>query len=90
MAYSDIALLAVDNDFINRIAACASSEGEKELPPDQWANAHRWELAGTPGFGDKYSSAIAGGIARPGNDPAVISDADILSAVQPLLTPPAA
>jgi hypothetical protein len=83
MAYSDIALLAADNDFANRSAACASTQGIS--PPMEWANNHRWEMAGTPSFGDKYASAIANGIERPGNDPSVISDPDILSAVQSLV-----
>jgi hypothetical protein len=39
-------------------------------------------MAAVPGFGEKYSYAIATGVVRPGNDPAVISDGDILSAVQ--------
>ena len=83
MAYSDIALLSSDNDFILRTAACASTEGE--LDPTQWAHDHQWQMAAAPGFGDAYATAILNGIARPGNDPSVISDAQILSAVQPLM-----
>lgn len=80
MAYSDIALLSADNDFILRTRACAATEGEPD--PVQWSMDHQWAMAATPGFGDKYASALAGDVERPGNDPAVISDADILSAVQ--------
>jgi len=82
MAYSDIAMLAADNDFIYRTSACVSTQGEAD--PRQWALDHTWQMAGMPGFGDKYASAIANGIERPGYDPAVISDPDILSAVQSL------
>lgn len=86
MAYSDIALLTTDNDFIFRIRACSSTEGE--LDPIQWTQDHIWQMASMPGFGDKYSYAILNGVARPGNDQSVISDNDILSAVQSLRTEP--
>jgi hypothetical protein len=80
MAYSDIALLSADNDFILRTRACAATEGIDD--PVQWSTDHQWQMAATPSFGDKYASALASGVQRPGNDPAVISDPDILSAVQ--------
>jgi len=82
MAYSDIAMLSADNDFIARTTACVSTQGETD--PQAWTMEHQWAMAGMPGFGDKYASAIANGIERPGYDPAVISDPDILSAVQSL------
>jgi hypothetical protein len=86
MAYSDIALLADDRDFRGRIAAAASSEDD-HLPmhPLTFADTYQWQIAGAPGFGDAYASAVAGDVERPGNDPAVISDAQILAVVQPLL-----
>lgn len=80
MAYSDIAALSADNDFILRIAACAATEGIDD--PYQWAMDHRWQMAAIPGFGEAYTYAIATGIMRPGNDPGVITDGMILSAVQ--------
>lgn len=86
MAYSDIAMLAADNDFILRTTACASTE--QIVDPRQWAIDHQWEMAGIPGFGDAYASAIAGGVERPGNDQSVISDNQILSAVQFLVAQP--
>lgn len=83
MAYSDIALLESDTDFRQRIRACASTEGVDD--PVTWSNDHSWEIAGTPSFGDKYASALAAGVPRPGNDQSVINDGEILSAVQPLI-----
>jgi hypothetical protein len=80
MAYSDIATLTTDNDFHMRTRACVSSEGE--LEPVEWTNDHIWEMASAPGFGDAYASAVLNGIQRPGNDQSVISDPEILSAVQ--------
>lgn len=83
MAFSDVALLARDNDFLLRITACASQEGE--IDPQTWANEHMWRMAGMPDFGDKYAYALANGVTRPGNDQSVISDHDILAAVQSLM-----
>lgn len=84
MAYSDQALLSRDQDFIDRLSACAAVEVvlTPGLPPDQWARSNVWEIAASPGFADAYASALAGGVPRPGNDPAVISDEQLLAAVQ--------
>lgn len=89
MAYYDIALLAADTDFFARITAAYTTE-TLDLPPGdvlppQWAAEHMWTLAAQPGFGDAYASALAGGVPNPGRDPAVISDAQILSAIQVVL-----
>lgn len=86
MAYWDMSQLAFDNDFTLRIAACYGTETQS-VDPNSWATAHAWQIAAAPGFADAYASAIAGGVPNPGRDPAVISDAQILSAVQPLLEP---
>lgn len=85
MAYSDQSLLSQDGDFLFRVAACGTTEGlTGTTHPVAWAGDVVWLVAAAPGFADKYASALAGGVERPGNDPAVISDADILSAVQAL------
>lgn len=85
MAYYDQALLSNDTDFRDRIAAAAATEGiTEELHPLAWAAENQWTLAAAPGFADAYASAIAGGVPDPGRDPAVISDAMILSALQAL------
>lgn len=83
MAYMDQAALSNDSDFMQRIAACAAVELDlADQHPLSWASAHQWEIAAAPGFADAYASAVAGGVPRPGADPSVISDAQILSAVQ--------
>jgi len=82
MSYSDVAALASDNDFILRYRAAVAQEGEAD--PVEWSNEHQWQMAGIPGFGDKYAYAIATGNPRPGYDTSVISDPEILSAVQSL------
>lgn len=90
MAYWDVSLLAADGEFQNRVAACYATEtpiGTGDQPMS-WAAEHAWDVAAAPGFGDAYASAIAAGVPNPGRDPAVISDAQILSAVQALMPAP--
>jgi len=77
----DQSMLARDGDFNLRLAACVSNE-DHTVNPLQWAGEHQWQIAAAPGFADAYSSALAGDVENPGRDPAVISDAQILSAVQ--------
>ena len=87
MSYNSIAALAVDADFRDRIAACYSSERPTSvLHPVKWADQYQFSIAGAPGFGDAYASAIAGEVPNPGKDESVISDAMLLGAVQALLT----
>lgn len=88
MAYSDIALLQGDQDFRGRVTAAVSVEREAgnlvEIDPNAtaaWVFDRIWRFAAQPGFGDAYAYAIANGVERPGNDPSVITDAQILSAV---------
>lgn len=85
MAYSDISLLESDTDFRQRTRACAATEGEAD--PVDWSNQYSWQMAAMPGFGEKYAYALATNVPRPGWDPSVISDPEILSAVQSLQTP---
>jgi hypothetical protein len=91
VAYYDIALLTQDLDFSMRVSGCYSSEtllgGEQ---PNGWTNAHIWLIASAPGFGDAYAYAIASGVSDPGRDPAVITDGQLLSAVQAVINAEAA
>ena len=85
MAYSDVALLAADQDFRARATAAVSIETEQGNlalvdDPPRWVFERNWRYAAQPGFGDAYAYAILNGVERPGNDPAVISDAQILAA----------
>jgi hypothetical protein len=84
MGYSDIAALQQDADFAARVSAAYAVEtlGDDSLDPGSWQAMHSWDMAAQPGFGDAYASALAGSVDRPGNDPGVISDAQILSAIQ--------
>ena len=90
MAYYDLAQLADDDDFKDRIGAAAQSEGLVDTGSgrvEQWVADYRWTLAGTAGFADAYASGIANHLPNPGRDPSVISDAMILSAIQALPAP---
>jgi len=83
MAYSDQALLSVDPDFVNRLAASAAVEVDlADQQPVDWAVRNVWFIAAAPGFADDYASAIAAGVPRPGNDQSVISDDELRAAVQ--------
>lgn len=83
MSYLTISTISANQSMRNRVAACAASEGE--TAPDNWAytNALRW--ASSPGWDAAWASAEA---ANPGEDhganEAVITDGQILSAVQAL------
>jgi hypothetical protein len=72
--------------FRDRVAACAGVEVPKTHQPTQWANDHIWWISAAPGFADAYEYALNTGVENPGNDPAVITDAQILAAVQALIT----
>jgi hypothetical protein len=85
MSYISQSQLSNDGDFLNRISACAAVEAPKTHQPLQWAKDHIWWVSAAPGFADAYESALVAQVPMPGRDPAVISDGQILSAVQTLL-----
>jgi hypothetical protein len=86
MSYSSQAMLSTDADFIVRIAAAAAVEVPKTHQPRQWADDHIWWISASPGFADSYEYALNTNVERPGNDPAVITDGQILAAVQALVS----
>jgi hypothetical protein len=82
MSYSAQAQLSGDSDFIARVSASAAVEVPAPTHPVTWTRDHIWRIAAAPGFADQYESALVSAVPRPGNDPGVITDAQILSAVQ--------
>jgi hypothetical protein len=82
MSYSSQAALSGDQDFISRVSASAAVEVTRPTNPVTWARDNIWRISSAPGFADAYESAVIAGVERPGLDPAVISDSQILSAVQ--------
>jgi len=88
--YSTIAQIVDTPAFAERLAACAAQQGADD--PTGWVWQRRYSLASSPGWAEKVDYWRA---ANPEADPngwatdeAVISDADVLATVQPLLNPP--
>ncbi len=82
MSYLTQADLADDGMIRRRVTACAALEGIGN--PDAWAYERRWQLSAQPGWSAAYEHAVTSGREDPGADPAVITDAMILAAVQAL------
>lgn len=83
MSYASQALLSADGHFRSRVASCyAVEQPTSAVHPTVWADQNQWQLAAAPGFADAYQYALDTGVVDPGNDPAVITDQQILAAVQ--------
>ena len=81
MTYNTVADMAVDPYLLRRITAAAATE-VADMDPEEWADAHAWVLASSPGWAEAWDSAEAAGIPLPGQDEGVITDGMILAAVQ--------
>ena len=83
-------LVQQDADLRRRVAACAQQQADAAVvdigDPEVWAAENSWHYAMAPGWVAKANSAIVAGIVAWGQDPGVITDADILSWVQPEIT----
>ena len=91
MSYSAQAKLSVDEDFLARVTACAAVEIPVIYDAASWTKTYIWRVAASPGFADSYEYALNTSVPNPGDDPAVISDGQILATVQALyaeLNPP--
>ena len=102
-SYLSISAIANDNDMTERVRASATQQwvlgnapaisadpiNQGAFAPLAWTDANRYVWAASPGWGAAWDSALAGGDENPGRDPAVISDAMILSTVQALTRAPA-
>jgi hypothetical protein len=78
--------IVADDPYMRlRVASAAAQEGcatESGIDPDEWTFQWRRVWAAAPGWSDAWESAAAAGVADPGSDPAVITDAMILSQLQ--------
>lgn len=83
MSYNDIAAIAVNDSFRNRVTAAFAAEGRAY--PEVDAQDNRWRIASAPGFGEKWAAAVAANNPNPGRDEEVITDGDILSIVQQVI-----
>lgn len=93
-SYVAISEIASDAWMGERLRACASQESHQNgtpADPIQWVADNRYVWASSPTWGEKWDYAKAtheGDIDyQPGRDPAVITDADILTTVQGLSGP---
>lgn len=88
MSYSSIAEMATSNSLMTRIAAAAAKE--RIAGPKAWANTHMWELVSSPNWDAQWAYAVDNYQVNANPDfgarTDVISDADILAAVQALNT----
>lgn len=82
MAYIDVADMAANGHLRERIAACAVTEGVRDMHPRAWADQNQWWLAASPGWSEAWEYARAAENPNPGRDEGVISDGMILAAVQ--------
>lgn len=83
MSYSSISDLSEDSDLRKRITVCAALEGVQG--PWGFVDQYILDFATQPGWGDAYESAQAAAVDRPGRNSGVISDEQILSAVQAVI-----
>lgn len=82
MSYYAQSRLAKDEALFDRVTACAASE---QIPnPQGWSWSLVWQFSAQPGWADAYSYALDTGVQDPGRVEAVISDGQILAAVQAL------
>lgn len=84
--YHTQGLIADDPAMKIRVAQCAAQEGctDEGIDPDLWTYEWRRVWSAAPGWDEAWESALAGDPPNlsPGSDPAVITDAQILSQVQ--------
>lgn len=82
--YNTINAIVGSQSLFDRVAAAAAAEGEPE--PVMWASAHKWQIAGQPGWADAWQFAKDTGTINDNPDIGqrddVINDQQILAAVQ--------
>jgi hypothetical protein len=91
--YLAIAAVASDQWMLERMRACATQQEHLgavtfDTNPSIWVDQNRYVWASSPGWGEKWQSALASHPDdpdyEPGKDMAVITDSDILTTVQAL------
>lgn len=87
MSYLTQSRITKDADIMNRVAACAATEGIED--PEGWAQRNSWALSARPGWVEAYAASASRKTEPPGADEAAITDAMILDAVRKLYAQPA-
>lgn len=87
--YSTQFAMAYDPALCGRVTAAVASEhqaGNTDAEPERWVSSNRHYWAASPGWSEAWESALASENPDPGADASVITDGQILSAVQELLS----
>lgn len=87
MSYNTIYQCANDEAFQARLMACAAQEGQ-ENPEYAMSVLLRWPVSSLSDIEAAYEYAVISENPNPGGDDTVITDQQILSAVQLILNPP--
>lgn len=87
MSYTTIHQCANDENFNNRLQAAAAQEGH-ESPEYAAGVLLRWPVSSRSDIEEAYEYALNSSNPNPGGDPTVITDQQILSAVQEILNNP--
>jgi hypothetical protein len=84
VSYTTIHRCANDEAFLARLEAAAAAEGH-DNPTYAAGVLLRWPVSSATDIAAAYEYAVTAGNIDPGGDPTVITDQQILSAVQPIL-----
>jgi hypothetical protein len=87
MSYSTIHQCANDEAFQARLTAAAAQEGHAN-PEYAMSALLRWPVSSATDIAAAYEYAVNADNPDPGGDPTVITDGQILSAVQAILNEP--
>ena len=87
MSYNHIADAAQDSDLRRRVAACFAQQTTGTEQPEALASVHMWRIVANSTIADAYSYAVAANVPNPGKDEAVVTDANILAAVEAIVAP---
>jgi hypothetical protein len=89
MSYLTQGEIAANQSMTTRVAQCAAQQ-QVNVDPDRWTADYRRTWAAAPGWDEAWESSQASHPDDPNYDPgadeAVITDAQILSQVQSMLT----
>lgn len=89
MSYLTQSEIAENRSMNTRVAQCAAQQ-EVNVDPDRWTTDYRRTWASAPGWDSAWESARASHPDQPeydpGQDEAVITDAQILAQVQSMVT----
>lgn len=87
MSYNHIADAAQDSDLRRRVAACFAQQTTGTEQPEALASVHMWRIAADSDIAAAYAYAVDTDVPSPGKDEAVVTDANILAAVEAIVAP---